>query len=145
VYRSSGTGQGVVIGSAQSNSFGDTNLTANTEYTYYVIAEDAAGNKSEASEKATAKTNPIPKKKRTIRGVIRDQETTKRLGYASVAYEAGGTRHISQANSRGRYAIQHLDPGRYNMTYRATKYYSKTLSVTLGDVTIVKDVTLQKR
>ncbi|HSX31874.1 MAG TPA: Ig-like domain-containing protein, partial [Candidatus Saccharimonadales bacterium] len=79
VYRSTGDGTGSVIGSSTSTSYGDTNLTADTEYTYYVVAKDAAGNSSEASDKATAKTDPVPKKKLTIRGVIRDQETEKRV------------------------------------------------------------------
>ncbi|HSX29232.1 MAG TPA: Ig-like domain-containing protein [Candidatus Saccharimonadales bacterium] len=146
IYRATNaTDKGEVIGSSQTPSFGDTNLAANTTYTYYVIAKDAAGNSSDASDRATATTNPVPKKKRTIRGVVRDQADNKRIGYASVTYTVDSTKHISQANSRGRYALQHLEPGRYNLTYRANKYYSKTLSVTLGDVTIVKDVTLQKR
>lgn len=146
VYRSIGDkGKAERIDSSQTTSFGDTNLTANTIYTYHVVAKDAKGNVSQPSGNATATTKEVSKKKRAIRGVIRDEASKRRLGYASVSYTANGSRHTSQANSRGRYVIQRLEPGRYNITYRAPHYYSKTISIKLGNVTIVKDVNLQKR
>ncbi len=51
VYR-----DGVLIKTVTSNSYVDTNVNVDTEYTYYVIAYDAAENKSEASNKVTVNT-----------------------------------------------------------------------------------------
>jgi len=134
-----------VIGTSVTPNFGDTNLTANTSYTYFVVAKDAAGNESEDSEDVSAKTSQTLQKKQTIRGVIRDQGSNDRLHRSSVTYSENGKHHISQANSRGRYALQRLEPAHYNLTFREPRHYTKTLSVNLTDDTLVKNVTLQKR
>lgn len=136
-----------LVGTTTTTSFGDTNLRANTTYSYYVVAKDASNNESAPSATVSAKTNAAATvtKKRTIRGVITDQSSDRRIPYAAVTYNSNGKKHISQANSRGRYALQRLESGRYNLTFKAEKYYSKTTSVRLGDVHIVKDINLQKR
>lgn len=51
VYRN-----GALVGSANSNSYTDTGLTASTSYTYTVIAKDAAGNVSSASTAVSVTT-----------------------------------------------------------------------------------------
>lgn len=56
VYRSEDGGEASKIASVTSASAGDTNLTPDTEYTYYVVARDAAGNTSEQSASVTART-----------------------------------------------------------------------------------------
>lgn len=146
VYRAIGeNGKAERIGSSQTPSFGDTNLTANTTYSYYIVAKDANSNTSDPSETVTAKTKEVPKKKRSVRGVIRDEGNNHRIGYASISYTSNGSRHTSQANARGRYAVQHLEPGRYNFTYRAPHYYSQTVSIKLGNISVTKNIHLEKR
>lgn len=56
VYRNT-----TVIGNATTNSFDVSNLTANTTYSFYVRANDAAGNQSDSSQSisvTTTNTNP---------------------------------------------------------------------------------------
>ncbi|WP_189234706.1 cellulose binding domain-containing protein [Planomonospora parontospora] len=55
VYREAGATD-VKVGSPSSASFALTGLTADTSYTYYVVARDAAGNTSAASDPVTFKT-----------------------------------------------------------------------------------------
>ncbi|MEV0753333.1 cellulose binding domain-containing protein [Streptosporangium sp. NPDC050280] len=55
VYREAGATD-VKVGSPTSPSFALTGLTADTSYTFYVIARDAAGNSSDASTPVTLKT-----------------------------------------------------------------------------------------
>ncbi|MBG0829193.1 cellulose binding domain-containing protein [Planomonospora sp. ID67723] len=55
VYREAGATD-VKVGSPSPASFALTGLTADTSYTYYVVARDAAGNTSAASDPVTFKT-----------------------------------------------------------------------------------------
>ncbi|MFJ2029096.1 cellulose binding domain-containing protein [Streptosporangium sp. NPDC087985] len=55
VYQQAGT-TGVKVGSPSSASFALTGLAADTSYTYYVVARDAAGNSSVASDPVTFRT-----------------------------------------------------------------------------------------
>lgn len=57
IYRS---GQKVGSVSGSTTTYTDSNLTANTSYSYYVIARDAAGNSSSASNTITVKTLSQP-------------------------------------------------------------------------------------
>jgi fibronectin type 3 domain-containing protein len=147
VYRSSNGGQPEMVGSSITQSYGDSNLSANTQYTYYVVARDASGNKSEASATAVATTQqPAPAKQySSIRGVIRDQSNNKGLPRASVKLIVGNNKHIYQANRQGGYAIMHLSVGRYNAVYRSPGYNAQTISLVLTDTPLSKDVNLQKK
>ncbi|GAA1506162.1 hypothetical protein GCM10009677_43210 [Sphaerisporangium rubeum] len=55
VYREAGTTD-VKVGTATTNSFALTGLTASTSYTFYVVARDAAGNSSPESSPVTFTT-----------------------------------------------------------------------------------------
>lgn len=59
IYRS-GSSSKVSTVSGTTTTYTDTNLMTNTTYSYYVIARDAAGNSSPASNTATAKTLSQP-------------------------------------------------------------------------------------
>lgn len=51
---------GIVVGTALTNSYADSGLLPSTTYSYYAVAYDAAGNSSTASNTATATTPAIP-------------------------------------------------------------------------------------
>jgi len=51
---------GTVIGNATSTSFAVTGLTPETQYTFTVVAKDAAGNVSNASNAAVVTTDAVP-------------------------------------------------------------------------------------
>lgn len=144
VYRSDG-GQPKKIATVTTNSFGDTNLKPGTDYSYYVVAKDGAGNTSQPSGAISVTTKQF-KKRGAITGVIRDAKTKRPLAYAAVVVRVGAGKHIYQANKQGQYTVRDLEIGRYNNSYRASKYYSKTFFTKIADNTIItKDVALQKR
>lgn len=149
VYRGQGSTRPTLVATSPTTSFGDTNLSAGTSYTYYVVAKDGSGNMSTPSASVTITTEkPVePGQDFVIRGLITNQANGRRIRYASVMIVDGNTRHIYQANRSGAYAIQGLKAGRYNLTFRAFGYFSKTVAVTVdGDQAIIeKDISLQKR
>lgn len=145
VYRSDGSTGAQKIGSSPSPGFGDTGLTASTSYTYYVVARDAANNSSPASGTVTAKTLAPPTGISSISGVITDQASGKPIAYARVTLVIGSNRHTYQADRYGRYAMFNIQTGRYNLTFRAKGYNSKTVSVTLSTTPLVQNVALTKK
>lgn len=148
VYRAdNGSSTYAKIGSAQTTSYGDTNLSANTKYSYYVVARDSANNSSQASDKVEI-TTPAPitqTKNLKITGTITDTTSGKPIKHALVTINIGGGRHYYQANGRGQYGIRRLKTGHYNLTFRAPGYKTLSTSVSLGSSSIIKDVTLTKK
>jgi hypothetical protein len=59
VYREAGTTD-VKVGTASTNSFALTGLSASTSYTFYVVARDAAGNSSQASNPISIASSSEP-------------------------------------------------------------------------------------
>jgi hypothetical protein len=145
VYRSFGGADPQLVGTSTTASFGDSNLNANTDYAYYVVAKDASGNASPASDTASAKTPQPPVALSAIRGTITDQNTHKAVPHGRVVVAIDGNRHIYQADRYGRYAIFNFKTGRYNLTFRAKGYYSKTISVQLSETPLTQDISLKKR
>jgi len=145
VYRSTGNADPVRVASSPTTSFGDSNLSANTSYAYYVVAKDASGNASTPSDTATAKTPPHPSSLSSIQGTITNQSSHKAIAHARVVLVINGSHHTYQADRQGRYAIFNLKSGRYNVTFRADGYYSKTISVLLNGTPLTQDMSLKKR
>jgi chitodextrinase len=145
VYRSNGTADPQNIGSTASPSFGDSNLAENTEYAYYVIARDASNNASSPSDTVTGKTQQPPASLSSITGAITNQANQLPIAYARVVIVINGNRHTYQADQYGRYAIFNLPPARYNLTFRAKGYYSKTIAVQLGSTPLVQNIALKRR
>lgn len=171
VYRSSGNGRAKKVGSSATTSYGDTGLSADTEYTYYVVARDASGNSSPVSESVKVKTaaadvviSPVApdaaagtdpsgtntkasgiSKLQHIKGGITGKRSKKAVRYARVILSVNNNRHIYQATSDGQYAIFGLPPGRYNLTFQGNSYASKSVSVQVKDAPLVVNAVLQSR
>lgn len=144
VYRATGNGSLQKIATATSTSFGDTNLASNTTYNYAVRARDAAGNVSPNSTKVKVTTKTATTSS-TISGSVK-RSNGNALTNARVVLQINGSKRIYTTDSAGRYTIQNLPAGRYDLTYRATGYYPKSYSLrTTADNSITQNVTLQKR
>ncbi len=144
VYRAT-TGDATKVATVSTTSYGDTGLNPGTNYTYYVIAKDGAGNESDPSGKSTATTEAI-RKKSALTGTVTNSATHKGIRHAAVIITIGTNKHIIQANRDGVYTIRNLEIGRYNVSYRANGYYSRSFSIKLTSSSVlVKDVALQKR
>jgi chitodextrinase len=147
VYRSTGPGSAQKVGTTATNSYGDSNLTAGTSYSYHVVAKDAAGNASQPSDTVSV-TTPRPPAKGTrtrIKGTITNQRTGKPVPYSTVKIIVNGHKETYRADRFGRYVMYRLKPGRYNVVYKANGYYSKTVSVDLTSTPITQNVSLKKR
>jgi len=147
VYRATGDGTAQKVGSTATTSYGDSNLSANTSYTYHVIAKDAAGNASQPSDSVSV-TTPQPPATGTrsrIKGTITDETTGKAVPYATAKVVVNGHTETYRADRHGRYVMYRLKPGRYNVVYKASGYYSKTVSVDLTGTPITQNVSLKKR
>lgn len=145
IYRATGTSTSFKqVGTSTTPSFGNTGLSANTKYTYYVVAKDAAGNTSGSSNKITV-TTPASKKKYQVTGTITSSTTGQPVAHTLVTIRVGGNTHYYQANSRGQYATMRLAAGRYSITYRATGYKAYSTSVKVDADTVIQNVTLTKK
>lgn len=142
IYRSTGTGSAQKVASVTTTSYGDTTVAANQKYSYYVVARDAAGNKSKNSNTVSATT---PKATRTSRIMGTVSQTTNAISGARVVMEVGGVKYTTTTDQQGHYTIRDVPQGRYNITYSATGHYSKTIQVLVTDTTITKNVHLQHK
>lgn len=145
IYRSTGSGTAQKIGTSITSSFGDSTVKPRTSYIYSVVARDAAGNVSSSSDKARIRTPALPKRTVQLSGVVVSETTKKPLGQARVLLTVGSNRHVYQTDRRGRYAINDLTPGQYNLTFSARGYTSTTVPVDLSSSVTMQDVKLRKK
>lgn len=140
IYRATGTGAASKVATVSTTSFGDTSLSPNTNYSYYVKARDPAGNASNASNTVSAKTLQNKRKSRII-GIISGSVVPN----AKITISTGGVKYTATTNKYGFYIIRGIPTGRYNMSINAAKYYSKSVSLLVEDTTVIKNVKLQKK
>jgi len=147
VYRTSGSAAAQAVGTSATNTYGDSNLSAGTGYTYYVIAKDASSNASQPSASVTAQTlaPPPANTQSKIMGTVTSQKNGRPIAYATVVIIENGRRHTYQTDQHGRYAIFNLNTGRYNLTFRARGYYSKTFSLPLASDPYTQNMSLKKK
>ncbi len=142
VYRAANGNAPQKVASVTTTSFGDTGLKANTQYSYYVKARDAAGNTSDQSNTATAKTATNKRKSRVF-GTV--SGSGKKLSGVSVTLSTNDTKYTTTTNDRGTYTLRDVPFGRYNATYRGDGFSAKTVSLKVDWYSIEKNVRLQKK
>lgn len=146
VYRAVGTGAATKVATVTSLSYGDTGLAADTSYSYYVVARDAAGNVSQKSTVATAKTEAKPPTVTT--GILKGQVTfaSNSEKHAHVTITVRGVKRIYDTDSKGNYTISNLPAGTYRVRYDAQGSYSKVVTVKVKAAqTKTQNVTLRRR
>jgi len=135
-----------VASNVTSTSWSENGLAAITNYSYYVVARDIAGNSSLNSNTATAKTQAPPVTTGTIAGTTYTNGLVK-LPNVQIAIVYNGARHYYASNSSSRYILADIPPKNYPMiTFTKTGYYTTYANVTVnaGQI-VVKNVTLNKR
>lgn len=142
IYRSTNSGSATKVATVTTTSYGDTGLNADTSYTYYVKAKDAAGNISNASNKVTVRTSKTVTKG-TLSGTV--SSGTTKLAKATVTIATDGVKYTATTNKHGHYAIRGVPSGHYSVTYRASGYVTKSDSLTLSTGAITRNVNLQKK
>lgn len=145
IYRNSSK---IASVSSSSTSFGDSGLAASTSYSYFVIARDAAGNSSPASNpaSATTQTPPPPATTGSITGTINSSMGGFVSG-ATIQISYSGSRHSYSSDSNGVYTIASLPAGTYNpVKYSARGFNGLSLTITvIGGQTTTQNVTLVSR
>jgi len=146
IYRAVGSGTPIKVGSVSTLTYGDTGLTANTKYSYYVVARDAAGNISGPSATVTAQTPTTTPT--TGKGKLKGKVTytSSTVDHASVVLRVGGARHIYSTDKNGNYEIDDLPAGTYQVRYTAKGSYTKEVTVRIqSDKTKSLNITLRHR
>lgn len=125
-------------------NFGLTGLRANTSYSYYVVAVDAAGNRSVNSTKFSFKTPNISAGKGSLTGTLMDSTTGKSItGKVSYRLSSAASGKSVNTSSSGYFVINNLVPGAYTLTLSKTGYVSQVITVTvLADQTLVQNGSL---
>lgn len=143
VYRSTGGGTAGKIATVTTTSYGDTGLSVNTSYTYYVIARDAAGNQSLQSNSATASTF-ASEDTGNIYGFVKDS-SGKVIRGATIRVTIDGKLYSTKSTSKGNYIITNIKAATHNFSYSANSYLTRQVEFTiLSGTTIPGNVTLQK-
>lgn len=142
VYRSTDGGTPQKVSLVTTTSYGDTGLRANTKYSYYVKARDAAGNTSSQSNTASAQTATSKRKSRVF-GTV--SGSGKKLSGVSITLATNDAKYTTTTNDRGNYTLRDVPFGRYNATYRGDGFTAKSLSLKVDWYSIEKNVRLQKK
>ena len=147
VYRAEKDKDATKVATVGLPSYGDTGLKSGTIYTYYVIARDAAGNVSAASDRTAVATNDLPRppqRKSVIRGTVRSS-TGRPLAGVKVMLWSNGKRYQATTNWRGQYRISGLPTGAYEVKFKAKGYKTASFDIKLGaGKTKWLDVTLRR-
>jgi chitodextrinase len=120
VYRN-----GSLVATTTTNSYGDTNLSAATSYSYYVIAFDAAKNKSSASATVSASTKSVAQFT-YVYGKITDSKTGKPIVGALARTGNRGTSKgaaKSYTNSSGQYILTNIISNRNHDYFFSARNY----------------------
>lgn len=147
VYRARTGSTPTKIATVTGTSYGDTGLSASTDYSYYVIAKDGSGNQSQASTTVSATTSATKRKRSIVTGTVTNESNGRRVNYALVILvnKDTGRKQFYQANRNGVYRATRLEAGTYEVKARAFGYRPTSSTVQVGEaVTITKDIKLQR-
>lgn len=146
------TGYDVYRGSTKlttvtTTSFGDTGLQANTAYSYYVVARDAAGNLSTPSATVSVTTPVVQVTTTAVKGKVTDSRTGQPLsGVRVVVLLSSKNKLIYSTGIDGSYSFKLPAGGRYSISYSKRGYNSKSLSIIVDNgQTLTQDVALAKK
>jgi chitodextrinase len=147
LYRSKGSASPIKIATLAGLNYGDSGLASDTEYAYYVIAKDAAGNASVASDtvRVMTATAPAPNQRPgVVRGTVKSA-SGRPLSGIRVTLWVGDKRFQATTNWRGQYMITKIPAGKYQVKIQRKAYDSKTYTI---HVTAAKtkwlDITLRR-
>lgn len=141
VYRATGASQASRVASLSQTSFGSTNLRPDTEYSFYVIAKDAAGNQSQPSATVSATTQSAAPAPGSGNGGSQNNGVivgnVSNIGGVTVRIFTQGQQKIYRTDSQGNYRIDGLAAGKYPVIYTHPGYFLNAawVNVSAGQTT----------
>lgn len=144
VYRATGSAPATLVGVWDGTSVGSSGLVANTEYSFYVIAKDAAGNSSQPSDTVTAKT-----KESDPNGGLIDPTSGNGGGTGGVGGNVGvivsvkivifinGQQQVFRTDDKGNYNVDGLPAGKFPVTFDHPNFFMNAawIEVSVGQMT----------
>lgn len=147
VFRSRAGGSATKVATVTGTSFGDTGLSANTSYAYYVVAKDGSGNQSQASATASATTAASNRKRSVINGTVTSESNGRRINYAIIILtnKDTGRKQIFQADRNGKFKANRLEAGTYEIKARAFGYRSASFTIRVSESAVItQDIKLKR-
>lgn len=120
----------IYVASTSGTTYGDTNLTASTSYTYYVKAKDASGNLSTNSNIQTISTLAVQVLNGIVSGIVSSTPGVVASG-VKVVINLNGTSLTAYTNSLGFYTFTNLPAGKYSIVFTAKKYPKQTVFINI--------------
>jgi len=115
-----------------------TKLTPGTQFVFTIVARDAAGNASGASNTVSVTTPAQPAATGSVAGMVTNKSSGAPLSGVKVAYIVNGAKKSTTTDSSGHYIIGGLPPATYNITFSVkNKSSSATATVSAGQTTTV--------
>lgn len=140
VYRGSSK-----IANVSSTSFGDTNLSPGSTYTYYVVAIDTSNNRSANSTQQSATTPSQATTAGILSGRITKSSDGTAIGQAfvSVLNSSGNKLFQARTNSSGYYTITSIPQGTYTVRFTKNKFNDLSVLQTIkGGITQILNAIL---
>jgi chitodextrinase len=145
VYRAAVSGPAAKVATVSGAQFGDSGLQSNALYTYYVVATDAAGNRSAQSVTATATTKEQEQTTQTgsLQGVVTNRQGKLLSGVRIIGWSSEGKQYNATTNTSGVYRFDNLPTAYYMITFHASGYYDQRIYPSIVDgQTVVKNIQL---
>jgi chitodextrinase len=122
---------GTMIGETPVPNYLDSGLAPGSSHSYYVIARDAAGNRSATSSTLSTHTSSLSTSTTgTIAGVVYNQQG-KPLSNAIVRLTVNGAVKSTKTSSSGVFKLSSLPPGDYSLTLSLSGYQSASANATV--------------
>lgn len=132
------------IATVTSTTFGDSGLSANTTYSYYVVAKDSSGNVSQASTTINVTTQTAVITTGTLSGIV-SKTKGGNLSGSLVSLTVNSKLVSTSTNGSGFYSISSIPAGTYNVSYSASHFTTvNTIISILAGKTTTQNVTLSR-
>jgi len=143
IYRN---GSPAALATVTTTSYGDAGLAANTNYSYYIVALDAAGNKSGPSP-VVSSTTQAPATTVTVKGVVSSATTHAAIAGAYIHTGTNATKTgaaTAYTNSSGQYVLTSIIPNtKITYSFSASGYKSQSHSWTFPAGTAMENINLK--
>jgi M6 family metalloprotease-like protein len=135
-----------IASNTTSTTWGENGLTANTTFSYYVVAKDGAGNQSSNSNTASATTLKVATTG-NISGYVGNGAGSG-IANVTIHYNLVGSTvmHTATSGTSGFYRLVGLKAGTYKLTFAKTGYVTKSIQKTVvAGQTVNQNVSLVKK